>query len=103
MARKKGRQNNQQNNQQSKKKTKKPISLKAPAGELGVIRSDAAGIDVGAEEIFVCAPAKDEPGMTEVMVSRTTTSELLKTAAWLQERKVRTLAMESTGVYWIPL
>ena len=103
MARKKGRQNNQQNNQQSKKKTKKPISLKAPAGELGVIRSDAAGIDVGAEEIFVCAPAKDEPGMTEVMVSRTTTSELLKTAASLQERKVRTLAMESTGVYWIPL
>ena len=88
--------------QQSRKKNKKPIPMKARAGELGVIRSDAAGIDVGAEEIFVCAPAKDDPGMTEVMVSRTTTSELLKTAAWLEERKVRTVAMESTGVYWIP-
>jgi len=97
------RKKRQQNNKQGNKKTRKPISLKAPAGELGVIRSDAAGIDVGAEEIFVCAPAKDEPGMTEVMVSRTTTSELLKTAAWLEERKVRTVAMESTGVYWIPL
>ena len=99
MARKKSRQNQPQ----SKKRNHKPKSFQARTGELGVIRSDAAGIDVGSEENFVCAPAKDNPGMTEVLVSGTTTAELLKTADWLAERKVRTVALESTGVYWIAL
>src|SRR3954469_12821438 len=31
------------------------------------------------------------------------TAELLRMAAWLQERGIQTVAMQSTGVYWIPL
>ena len=90
-------------NKRSKKRNKKAISLKAQAGQLSAIRSDAAGIDVGSEQNFVCAPASDEAGMTEVLVAGATTAELLKIADWLQARKVRTVALESTGVYWIPL
>ena len=71
--------------------------MKAQAGQLSAIRSDAAGIDVGSEQNFVCAPASDEAGMTEVLVAGATTAELLKIADWLQARKVRTVALESTG------
>lgn len=70
--------------------------------ELQVIRPDAAGIDVGATQIWVCAPAREE-GTTEVQVFGTNTPELLRAIEWLRERGVKSVAMESTGVYWIPL
>ena len=64
------------------------------------IREDAAGIDVGAEEMFVAVPphSTDEP----VRSFSTFTGELHRMADWLVECGVRTVAMESTGVYWIP-
>ena len=71
------------------------------ANDLNVMRADVAGIDVGAEELFVCAPGPEE-GLTQVMVFGTTTPELMKMAEWLKQWKVASVAMESTGVYWIP-
>jgi hypothetical protein len=71
------------------------------ANDLKVMRADVAGIDVGAEELFVCAPGPEE-GLTQVMVFGTTTPELMKMAEWLKQWKVASVAMESTGVYWIP-
>ena len=64
------------------------------------IREDAAGIDVGAEEMFVAVPPQstDEP----VRSFSTFTGELHRMADWLVACGVRTVAMESTGVYWIP-
>jgi len=50
----------------------------------------------------VCAPTVDGTAR-EVEQSGATTPELEKLAQWLQQRKVESVAMESTGVYWIPL
>ncbi|MBK7928955.1 MAG: hypothetical protein IPJ98_16150 [Bryobacterales bacterium] len=67
---------------------------------LPVIEAHAAGIDVGATEIFVAVPADrdSEP----VRSFQTFTVELEKLADWLQHCQIRTVAMESTGVFWIP-
>jgi transposase len=65
-----------------------------------VLRRNVAGIDVGSESHWVCAPTVDGSGR-EVEQFGATTPELEKLAAWLKERKVESVAMESTGVYWI--
>jgi len=70
--------------------------------EFQVIRPEVAGIDVGATQIWVCAPG-EQTGTTEVRVFGTSTPELLRVVEWLRERCVQSVAMESTGVYWIPL
>ena len=67
---------------------------------LPVVRRGAAGIDLGSEVHWVCAPKVGGMGR-EVATFGATTPELEKMAAWLKERKVETIALESTGVYWI--
>lgn len=67
---------------------------------LPVIRQEVAGIDLGSERHWVCAPAMAGNGR-EVADFGATTPELLRMAKWLAERKVQSVAMESTGVYWI--
>jgi transposase len=59
-------------------------------------RADAAGVDIGAEEIWACAP----PERAEQPVRRfgTVTPDLHALAEWLAECGVKTVAMESTGV-----
>jgi transposase len=68
---------------------------------LPVIEPNAAGIDVGATEIFVAVPADRDP--EPVRCFPTFTVDLERLADWLQQCQIRTVAMESTGVYWIPL
>jgi len=65
-----------------------------------VLRADVAGIDVGSEEHWVCAPARTGKGR-EVAVFAATTPGLERLAAWLKDRGVTSVALESTGVYWI--
>ncbi len=66
-----------------------------------VLEPNAAGIDVGAREMFVAVPAdRDE---NSVRVFPTFTEDLERLVDWLVECGVTTVAMESTGVYWIPL
>jgi transposase len=67
---------------------------------LPVVRHGAAGIDLGSEVHWVCAPKVKGPGR-DVATFGATTPELEKMAAWLRERRVETVALESTGVYWI--
>jgi transposase len=69
---------------------------------LPVLRRNVAGIDVGSSSHWVCAPTVDGTAR-EVEQFGATTPELEKLAQWLQQRKVESVAMESTGVYWIPL
>ena len=66
-----------------------------------VLEPNAAGIDVGAREMFVAVP----PGVDEhpVRVFTTFTEDLHRLADWLAQCGVTTVAMEATGVYWIPL
>jgi transposase len=52
--------------------------------------------------MHVCAPVAEDGG-TEVRVFATTTDDIVACAKWLQELKVESVAMESTGVYWIPV
>jgi transposase len=68
---------------------------------LQVTNPDAAGIDVGADAHWVCVPADRDP--EPVRRCGTCTADLEALAAWLQACGVTTVAMEATGVYWIPL
>jgi hypothetical protein len=64
-----------------------------------VLEPNAAGIDIGAREIFVAVPpARDQ---NPVRVSSTFTEDLEKMARWLVSCGITTAAMETT-VYWIP-
>lgn len=69
---------------------------------LKTIREHAAGIDLGSREHWICAPPQED-GTPNVERFGTTTPELYKIADWLKEQGVESVAMESTGVYWIPL
>jgi len=66
-----------------------------------VVHPHAAGIDVGATELYVCVPVERDP--RPIRRFGTFTEDLLALAAWLKEVGVTSVAMESTGVYWIPL
>jgi transposase len=62
---------------------------------------NAAGLDVGAAEIWVCVPeGRDKDA---VRMFKTFTPDLYALADWLEQCGVETVAMESTGVYWIPI
>jgi transposase len=80
----------------SKAQTKTSVTPITP-----VLNPHAAGIDVGATSIYVAVPADrhSEP----VRRFGTFTQGLLALAYWLKECEIRTVAMEATGVYWIPL
>ena len=66
-----------------------------------VLEPDAAGIDIGAEEIYVAVPPDRDEESTRKF--STFTCDLNALAEWLERCHVRTVAMESTGIYWIPL
>jgi len=66
-----------------------------------VFEPNAAGIDIGAREIFVAVPP--ERDADPVRKCETFTGDLHRMAEWLIGCGITTAAMESTGVYWIPV
>ena len=71
--------------------------MKKLSKNFNVINQNAGGIDVGTELIFVSIrdlPVKSFP---------TFTSTLIEACNYLKENNITTVAMEATGVYWIPL
>ena len=82
------------------KRNRKPAKL-IRLDALKQINHNAAGIDVGASEMYVAVP-EDRDGQF-VRIFGTFTRELLAIAQWLTQCRITTVAMESTGVYWIPL
>lgn len=80
------------NKQQPEKKTVSPLNH---------LNLSVCGIDVGASSIFVCAPYKD--GELEIREYSTFTVDLNAMVEWLKSCKVTSCAMESTGIYWIPI
>ena len=73
----------------------------AKPAELSHLNLNAAGIDVGASSHYVAVPAdRSEQPVQEFQAF---TSDLYRLADWLAECGVEAVAMESTGVYWIPL
>jgi len=77
------------------------IVKKGVVDALAQINRNAAGIDIGAEEMYVAVPPdRDEES---VRTFPTFTVDLQRLADWLRDCHIDTVAMESTGVYWIPL
>jgi len=69
--------------------------------QIEIVHPNAVGLDIGAREIFGCVPP-NRAGET-VQVFGTFTPDLHRLADWLASHHVDTVAMESTGVYWIPV
>jgi transposase len=82
----------------AKRKKKK---IKHEVQPLHVMQPNSAGIDIGAAEIYVAVPEdrSDKP----VRCFDTFTEDLHKAAQWLKACGIESIAMESTGVYWIPV
>jgi hypothetical protein len=62
------------------------------------MQPDAAGIDVGATEMYVAVPEDRDP--EPVRRFATFTPDLHALADWIKACRIRTVAMESTGVYF---
>lgn len=77
-------------------KKKKRSNQARMTPSLRVLRPDAAGIDIGATEMYVAVPADRAP--EPVRSFRTFTEDLHAIARWLKSCRVTTVAMESTGV-----
>ena len=73
-----------------------------PAKQLPVINAHAAGIDISPNGHAVCVPEDSVPaGQSPVREFGAFTGELDKMVEWLRGCGVQTVAMESTGKYWI--
>ena len=90
----------------AKKVNKKSAKTKKSLLEqqLEMINLNAAGIDVASEEMWVCVPPdRVKEQENNVRKFGAFTCDLHTIADWLTECGVTTVAMESTGIYWIPL
>lgn len=70
---------------------------------LEVVHPRAAGIDIGAEEHYVAVPPQLDVEGKPVRSFRAFTADLNRLADWLQKCGIETVAMQSTGVYWMAL
>jgi transposase len=72
-----------------------------PHKQIELLNPDAAGIDIGGSFHFVAVP--EDRSDTPVCQFGNFTADLNELADWLSACGIKTVAMESTGVYWIPL
>src|SRR6266699_1529782 len=72
---------------------------------LQVIHERCAGLDVHKKTVVACVLVTEQDGQVrqEVRTFGTTTGEILAMAEWLKSFQVDSVAMESTGVYWVPI
>jgi transposase len=77
------------------------MSRRAVEPALERVHHRAAGIDIGSSEHWVSIPPECDP--EPVRKFGCFTADLHAIADWLQAKGITTVAMESTGVYWIPL
>ncbi len=84
----------------SRSKSRKQYKRVSPS-LLERIKPNAAGIDCGSEQHHVAVPSDRDP--EPVRSFKTFTADLHRLADWLQACGIETVAMESTGVYWIPI
>jgi len=88
-------------NKRSKKTGLRTKRKSAKVDNLAILNPNAAGIDIGSRTHYVAVRADrcDEP----VQNFESLTPELHRLADWLESCGVKTVAMESTGVYWVPV
>ena len=78
-----------------------PVPVPVSAAALHVINPDAAGIDVHSDMHMVCVPADRDTNPVRQFGANT--ADLQAIVVWLKQCRVRTIALESTGVSWIAL
>lgn len=84
-----------------KKRGSQATAPKVDWKALDIVHPDAAGIDIGGSEHWVAiSPDRDDQ---PVRCFECFTSDLEQMADWLAARGVRSVAMQSTGVYWMPV
>ncbi len=66
-----------------------------------LVHQDAAGIDISTNEYVVAVP--EDRDTQSVRTFKTFTSDIHLLAKWLKECRIKTIAMESTGIYWVHL
>jgi transposase len=91
--------NNAKTNGKKARSRRRPRSKTAKSTP--TIRPYAAGIDVGATELYVAVP--EDLDSMPVRTFATFTEDLHALADWLETCRIQTVALESTGVYWIPV
>ena len=84
-----------------RKKSKANRSRSVNFQALPLINADAAGIDVGAKEHLVAVPCDRDP--QPVRTFQAFTPELHELAGWLKRCGIKSVALESTGIYWLSL
>jgi len=81
--------------------TRRPRQGRVSPSVLERINPNAAGIDCGSAEHYVAVPPDRDPN--PVQSFNTFTSDLVRLADWLTRCRITSVAMEATGVYWIPV
>lgn len=89
------------NRRTSSSKGGQPILAANLPAALSKVNLNAAGLDVGATQHYLAVP--EGRGKDTVRCFGTFTADLIALADWLESCGVDTIAMESTGVYWIPV
>jgi transposase len=87
---------------QANKRVKRELARRLRSSDPGleVVHPDAAGIDVGNASHYVAVrPDRDQEPVQRFACF---TADLYRMAEWLRSCGVKTIAMQSTGVYWIP-
>lgn len=72
-----------------------------PFEGMSKVNPNAAGVDIGADEIMACVSGGEEIQIVKAFGNYTV--DLRSIGKWFKEHNIHTIAMESTGVYWIPL
>jgi transposase len=91
----------QGNWQQMNRKQRREMTRQLQSEDLSleVVHPDAAGVDIGNESHYVAVPPTRES--QPIRRFGCTTAELKQMADWLKQCAIRTIVMQSTGVYWI--
>ena len=87
----------------NKKSPTRHTSPREAPPPMSSVHPDAAGIDIHSDLHVVCVPSGRDPDGDSVRSFGANTVDLVAIAGWLAACGVTTVAMESTGVYWIPL
>ena len=96
------RKSNVKSKKTNKKAPKKMVNVEKD--KLTVKNPDSAGIDIGSEEHWVSVPPDRVPsGEEHARPFGVYTDDLRDIIKWLHECGIKTVALESTRVYWIPL
>jgi transposase len=93
--------NGEQLNRTERRQVQQLVSSGDPT--LEVVHRNAGGIDAGSKSHFVAVPGGRDPEKRTVREFGAWTEDLWRMAEWLKSCRVDTVAVQSTGVYWIAL